>query len=39
LTTFLEELVHIWEREQGELAVWLDDADGAGRLVAVVAWL
>jgi hypothetical protein len=31
LTPFLDELC-----SQGDLAVWLDDVEGAGRLVAVV---
>jgi hypothetical protein len=31
MPTFLEELC-----SQGDLAVWLDDVDGASRLVAVV---
>jgi hypothetical protein len=39
LTPFLEELVRGWDHEQGAQAVWLDDADGAGRVVAVVGWL
>ncbi len=36
LESFVGELCSRWEREDGDVAVWMNEAEGASRLVAVV---